>query len=85
MQVTIPEQEAAAFGAGLRSEQYRKDERDYKVAVHIVLSALLSDENTRRDDFAELIANDRLDNGSDAPFGPDSFLEIAEIGVATAK
>jgi hypothetical protein len=33
---------------------------------------------------AELIANDHLDNGSDAPFGPDSFLEIAEIGVATA-
>jgi catechol 2,3-dioxygenase-like lactoylglutathione lyase family enzyme len=32
---------------------------------------------------AELIANDHLDNDSDAPFGPDSFLEIAEIGVAT--
>jgi catechol 2,3-dioxygenase-like lactoylglutathione lyase family enzyme len=32
---------------------------------------------------AELIANDRLDNDSDATFGPDSFLEIAEIGVAT--
>jgi hypothetical protein len=33
---------------------------------------------------AELIANDRLDNESDAPFGPDSLLEIAEIGVSTA-
>ena len=32
---------------------------------------------------AELIANDHLDNGSDSPFGPDSFLEIAEIGLAT--
>lgn len=32
---------------------------------------------------AELIANDHLDNDSDAPFGPDSFLELAEIGVAT--
>jgi catechol 2,3-dioxygenase-like lactoylglutathione lyase family enzyme len=32
----------------------------------------------------ELIANDHLDNGSDAPFGPDSFLDIAEIGIATA-
>ena len=32
----------------------------------------------------ELIANDRLDNGSDVPFGPDSFLDIAEIGIATA-
>src|SRR5205823_11847667 len=28
---------------------------------------------------AELIANDHLENGSDAPFGPDSLLEIAEI------
>jgi catechol 2,3-dioxygenase-like lactoylglutathione lyase family enzyme len=33
----------------------------------------------------ELIANDHLDNGSDEPFGPHSFLEIAEIGVATAN
>jgi catechol 2,3-dioxygenase-like lactoylglutathione lyase family enzyme len=32
---------------------------------------------------AELIANDRLDNNSGTPFGPDSFLEIAEIGIAT--
>jgi hypothetical protein len=31
----------------------------------------------------ELIANDHLDNDSDAPFGPDSLLEIAEIGLAT--
>ena len=33
---------------------------------------------------AELIASDHLDNASDAAFGPDSFLEIAEIGLATA-
>jgi catechol 2,3-dioxygenase-like lactoylglutathione lyase family enzyme len=32
----------------------------------------------------ELIANDHLDNESEAPFGPESFLEIAEIGVASA-
>jgi catechol 2,3-dioxygenase-like lactoylglutathione lyase family enzyme len=32
----------------------------------------------------ELIANDHLDNASDAPFGPEAFLEVAEIGVATA-
>lgn len=32
---------------------------------------------------AELIANNHLDNDSDASFGPDSLLEIAEIGVAT--
>jgi catechol 2,3-dioxygenase-like lactoylglutathione lyase family enzyme len=33
---------------------------------------------------AELIANDHLDNDSNAAFGPDSLLEIAEIGLATA-
>jgi catechol 2,3-dioxygenase-like lactoylglutathione lyase family enzyme len=33
---------------------------------------------------AELIANDHLDNDSHAAFGPDSLLEIAEIGVSTA-
>lgn len=32
----------------------------------------------------ELIANDHLDNESGTPFGPDAFLEIAEIGVASA-
>jgi hypothetical protein len=31
----------------------------------------------------ELIANDHLDNDSGEPFGPDSLLEIAEIGIAT--
>jgi catechol 2,3-dioxygenase-like lactoylglutathione lyase family enzyme len=33
---------------------------------------------------AELIDNDHLANDSDAPFGPESLLEIAEIGVAAA-
>jgi catechol 2,3-dioxygenase-like lactoylglutathione lyase family enzyme len=32
----------------------------------------------------ELIASDHLENDSDAPFGPESLLEIAEIGLATA-
>jgi catechol-2,3-dioxygenase len=32
----------------------------------------------------ELIDNDRVANDSDAPFGPRSLLEIAEIGLATA-
>jgi catechol 2,3-dioxygenase-like lactoylglutathione lyase family enzyme len=32
----------------------------------------------------ELIANDRLDDGLDGPFGPQALLEIAEIGLATA-
>jgi hypothetical protein len=32
----------------------------------------------------ELLANPYLDNDSDALFGPDAFLDIAEIGVATA-
>jgi hypothetical protein len=33
---------------------------------------------------AELIDNSHLTNGSGAPFGPESLLEIAEIGLATA-
>jgi catechol 2,3-dioxygenase-like lactoylglutathione lyase family enzyme len=33
---------------------------------------------------AELIANEHLDNESEAPFDQSSLLEIAEIGVATA-
>ena len=32
---------------------------------------------------AELIANSHLDDGFEEPFGPQSFLEIAEIGIAT--
>jgi catechol 2,3-dioxygenase-like lactoylglutathione lyase family enzyme len=32
----------------------------------------------------ELIANDHLDDRFDEPFGPDSLLEVAEIGIATA-
>ena len=33
---------------------------------------------------AELIANQNLDNGSEAPFDQSALLEIAEIGLATA-
>jgi hypothetical protein len=32
----------------------------------------------------DLIANYHLDNDSDAPFGPNSCLELAEVGLATA-
>jgi catechol 2,3-dioxygenase-like lactoylglutathione lyase family enzyme len=32
----------------------------------------------------ELIANDHLDDSRDAPFGAQSLLEVAEIGIATA-
>lgn len=32
----------------------------------------------------ELIANDHLDDEPEAAFGPESFLEVAEIGIATA-
>jgi catechol 2,3-dioxygenase-like lactoylglutathione lyase family enzyme len=32
----------------------------------------------------ELIANDHLDDAPDEPFGPESLLEVAEIGLATA-
>lgn len=57
MKVSIPSKEAAGFAKQLGSDTYRKDERDYKVAVHLVLSALLSEENVRRDDFPSLISD----------------------------
>lgn len=57
MQVHIPDEEAAAFAARLGTEDYRREERDYKVAVHLVLSALLSEEMSQRADLPERIAD----------------------------
>lgn len=57
MKVVVPSQEAAKFGEQLGTEGYAKEERDYKVAVHVVLSALLSEPNISRDDIPSLIAD----------------------------
>ena len=55
MEVSIPAAEAPDFGQRITTEKYRKDERDYKWAVHLVLSKLLSAANSERPDFPELI------------------------------
>jgi AAA domain (dynein-related subfamily) len=57
MKVVIPVKEAAKFAKQITTDSYGKDERDYKVAVHRVLSALLSQENIGRDDFPSLVSN----------------------------
>lgn len=57
MKVVIPPQEAAMFAEQLSTDWYRKGERDYKFAVHLILSALLSEQNMNREDFPSLIAD----------------------------
>jgi AAA domain (dynein-related subfamily) len=57
VKVTIPSDEIDEFGQLIGSAKYRKDERDYKWAVHLVLSALLSEENSSRADFPILLAD----------------------------
>src|SRR5579864_5973577 len=42
MKIQIAPEEAAAFTATLASHEYLADERDYKVAVHEVMSRLLA-------------------------------------------
>ncbi len=55
--LSIPDAEAAAFTQTLATPQHRQEERDYKWAVHLVLAALLSENNANRDDLGDLIAN----------------------------
>jgi hypothetical protein len=57
VQVSIPSADAAEFLKLFQSPKYRKDERDYKWAVHLVLSTLLSSETANRPDFPNLIAD----------------------------
>ena len=55
MNVSISAEQAAAFSATLASEEYAQEERDYKWAVHLVISALLSEANLQREDLGLLI------------------------------
>lgn len=57
MQISIPPEEAAQFAQQIKTDWYRGRERDYEVAVHLVISALLSPRNMRREDFPDLILN----------------------------
>jgi len=55
MKAIVPVDEAKAFASLMQTSQYRQDERDYKWAVHLVLSRLLSRDG--RDDLPTLIAD----------------------------
>ena len=57
MKVVTPAKETAEFAKHLTTDSYRKQERDYKVAIHRVLAALLSEEKRGRADFPSLISN----------------------------
>lgn len=57
MNIVIPADEATEFSALISTSTYRDQERDYKWAVHLVLAALLSPENSSREDWPQLIAD----------------------------
>jgi hypothetical protein len=57
MRVVIPAIEATEFGALMATSRYGESERDYKWAVHLVLAALLSEQNSSREDLPNLIAD----------------------------
>ena len=57
MELVVPQTEADRFRDVLTTDDYRSQERDYKLAVHTVLSALLSDETRERSDFPSLLGN----------------------------
>jgi SpoVK/Ycf46/Vps4 family AAA+-type ATPase len=57
VQVEVPANEANEFAKLIATERYRNEERDYKWAVHLVLSALLADRNLSRPDITDLISD----------------------------
>lgn len=90
--VDVPKQEAEAFAAKLQTDQYKKTERDYKVAVHIVMSALLSEDNLGRDDLPDMIANvfsETIPNMDALGIGPEEqqFVKeaVADLGPGALK
>jgi hypothetical protein len=54
--LTLPQDEVDAFARTLETTEYATTERDYKVAVHEVISRLLSREMRERSGFPELLA-----------------------------
>ncbi len=56
VRIAIPESEARAFGAYMATDEYLREERLHKEAVHAVISRFLSAECLDRPDFPELVA-----------------------------
>jgi hypothetical protein len=55
--VVVPALDAARFCEEMELPFYREEERDYKVAVHLVMSALLSPKNRAGANLPELVAD----------------------------
>jgi MoxR-like ATPase len=53
--LVLPQAEVDAFGARLETPEYKKNERDYKFAVHLVLSRVLSPDRLSATDFPALL------------------------------
>jgi hypothetical protein len=56
-EVVLPQNEVDRFAVTLSSDAYLEDERDYKLAVHEVVSRLFSVETMERGDFPQLLAS----------------------------
>jgi hypothetical protein len=52
--LVLPQREVDAFVESMASEEYARDERDYKVAVHEVVSRLVAPETLERSEFPAL-------------------------------
>jgi len=57
MPVQIPPDLVDGFRSELASDRFRQEERDYKWAVHLLVSKLLSEENFRSPFFPENLAD----------------------------
>lgn len=55
VKVHISDADAYAFAKTMASDQYDREERDYKVALHLVLSRLLAQAMVQREDFPALL------------------------------
>lgn len=84
----LPQRQVDAFAARLPTPEYKKHERNYKLAVSIVLSSLLSPERLKSSDFLELLSDffdhnldlDRLDLTADQlEFVQESVAHISGI------
>ncbi len=72
-ELVLPQAEVDAFAAVLPTQKYKKEERNYKVAVHYVLGSLLSTERLTAPEFPDLLGAffdgkldlDRLDLAED--------------------
>jgi hypothetical protein len=54
--LVLPQEEVDAFAESMAGADYAREERDYKVAVHEVVSRLLSADTLDRPDFPQLLA-----------------------------